>query len=61
MYYQLAVLVLYTEDASFDPNQHQQSDHLDGKGEKNRHEQVYLMYSRVVIKMKLKGTMTLLA
>ncbi len=32
--YQLVFRVLYTKDASFGPNQHQQSGHLDEKGKK---------------------------
>lgn len=32
IYYQLVFHVLYTRDASFDPNQHQQSGHLNIRG-----------------------------
>lgn len=41
-YYQLVFLVLYTKDASFDPNQHQQSGHLDVRHEEKTESKIRL-------------------
>lgn len=46
-HYQLGFLFLYTKDASFDPNQHQQSGHLDVRG--RRMERKIRLHRRLLI------------